>query len=520
LLNEASALLAADLAPARLFESLCELLARFIDSSVVFIALHDGTELRMAYIHDHGEIRRSPDNTLSRQSRSWRTLRTGRPLVYRQASDWDGPRYPINDDRPWTDDSVSAMFVPLRAGGDRLGVLSVQSTHAFAYDENDLTLLEAIARYLAIAVRNQQLFERVRRVSELEPLTGLLNHSRLLEGIDEQLRDLGRDQLAIVQLDVTNFGLINDTYGTAQGDRVLVMIADRLRSLIDSETLVGRLGGDDFAIVARRGSRAEIDALLLEITQRMRLSLTLRDVIVPISVNGAYVIAPDEGRTRSALVSLGDLRLRLSKQLGGRMIGEDSVPTERFGEYGAVEPIVEAALMRDPYTRVHLIHVNHLAHAWAPLLELSGERTEVFVRASLLHDIGKLLIPDAILLKPARLTREEFATMQRHAAFGSNILSVHAGFEEVAHIVHQHHEWYSGGGYPTGIAREAIHPLARAVSIIDAFSAMTVDRPYHLGITEREALIEIERFAGSQFDPDYAASFVAMRRSSTGEPFV
>lgn len=513
LFNEASVLLAADLAPSRLFESLCEMLARFIDASVVFIALHDGSELRMAYIHDHGDVQRKPDRVLDRRSRSWRTLRTGRALLYRDVHDWsDTPRYPLNDDRPWTDDSVSAIFVPLRAGGDRVGVLSVQSPAANVYEESDVVLLEGIARYLAIAVRNQQLFDRLRRGADVEPLTGLLNHSRTLEAIDERLRTVGRDKVALILLDITNFGLINDTYGSAKGDRVLEMLADRIRDLGDDDTFVGRLAGDDFAIVAQRPTQAAIDDVLFDVARRTRLSLSIGEGIVPISVNCGYVVAPDEGRTRSALMGLADLRLRLSIHTGGAPVGAETAAIERFGDYGSVETIVETALARDPYTRVHLLHVNHLANAWSPHLGLSGAERELFVRASLLHDIGKLLIPDAILLKPARLTREEYATMKLHAGFGANILAQHENFADVASIVAQHHEWYAGGGYPNGIAGAAIAPLARAVSIIDAFSAMTIDRPYHLGITESEALEELERCAGTQFDPDYTRSFVAMRR--------
>ncbi len=127
-------------------------------------------------------------------------------------------RQPLNATAPWTDDTVSAIFVPVQTGGDRIGVLSVQTTRPQAYDESDVVLLEAIGRYLAIAIRNQRLFTRLQRVAEVDPLTGLANHSTALRMTDERLSSLRRT-LGIVMLDVTNFGRINDVYGARVGDR-------------------------------------------------------------------------------------------------------------------------------------------------------------------------------------------------------------------------------------------------------------------------------------------------------------
>jgi len=516
LINEAAALLAADRAPRELFEHLCEMLARFVDASVCFVALRDGETLRMQYIHDHGQIRRDPpDRALDPQSRSWLTLRSGKPILYRQRSDWDGlPRYPINSDRPWTDDSVSAIFVPMEAYGEKLGVLSVQSTSSFVYDESDVTLLEAIARYLAIAVRNQQLFDRVKHLRDIDPVTGLYNHSRVLESIEDRLRDLGNDRLLIATFDITNFGRINDVHGSAKGDKVLSLVAERLRTLCDADTVVGRFGGDDFVVVAQRASDDAIARLVAETGERLRgLAYRAGGVDYPISINCGYVVAPHEGRARASLLALADLRVRLSMQAGGIYVGREVEELRTFGDFAGIEPIIDSALSQDPYSRLHLIHVNRLANDWLPQIGFTGDEAVEFLRASLLHDIGKMLIPQTIVLKPASLSREEYATMKRHAEFGEAILRAQPGFASTATIVGQHHEFFGGGGYPYGLAGEAIHPVARAVSIIDAFSAMTVDRPYHLGVSEASALEEIARCAGTQFDPALAASFIAFRRT-------
>src|SRR5947209_450486 len=217
---------------------------------------------------------------------------------------------------------------------------------------------------------------------------------------------------------------------------------------------------------------------------------------------------------RGDLLALAELRLRLSLEPGGVAVGDELAPLVRFGDFGETEALVEAALVRDPYTRLHLLHVNHVAHAWAPRLRLGETAHETFVRAALLHDIGKLLVPEAILLKPAKLETDEYRTMQRHAEYGCNILAGYPDFAGVARIVGQHHERWDGCGYPNGIPGPKIDPLARAVSVIDAFSAMTLDRPYHRGIGEPEALRELERCSGTQFDPEMVASFCALLREA------
>jgi HD-GYP domain-containing protein (c-di-GMP phosphodiesterase class II) len=134
------------------------------------------------------------------------------------------------------------------------------------------------------------------------------------------------------------------------------------------------------------------------------------------------------------------------------------------------------------------------------------------LQAGLLHDVGKLLISDRILVKPSSLTAEEYRAMQYHAEFGKNILSRYEQYAEIAEIVGQHHERWDGQGYPAGLSGEHIHPLARAISILDAYSAMVLDRPYHRGISEEAALSEIERCSGTQFDPYFVERFLAYRR--------
>lgn len=185
-----------------------------------------------------------------------------------------------------------------------------------------------------------------------------------------------------------------------------------------------------------------------------------------------------------------------------------------FGSFGAAGPLVECALARDTCTQVHVLHVNRLALRWAPHLQLDPARRRTFVHAALLHDIGKVFVPEAILRKPAKLHAHEYAVIRHHPEFGRALLCGYDGFAEVARIVGQHHEHWNGAGYPSGLRGERIDLLARAVAVIDAFSAMTLDRPYHRAVEAAEAIGELERCAGTQFDPALVASFAALERAA------
>ena len=188
-----------------------------------------------------------------------------------------------------------------------------------------------------------------------------------------------------------------------------------------------------------------------------------------------------------------------------------------YGDFPSSElkTIIHTALTRDPYMRMHLLSVNKMAFILGERARFDSREREVFVRAALLHDVGKILIPDPIIQKPSKLTPEEYQIVKTHVELGQRLVSTEPGFEDVALVVGQHHEWVNGAGYPHGLKGEEIHPLARALSVIDAFSAMTDERPYNPGISPIEALTELEACAGTQFDEHFVQIFVKMKRSRT-----
>jgi HD-GYP domain-containing protein (c-di-GMP phosphodiesterase class II) len=289
-----------------------------------------------------------------------------------------------------------------------------------------------------------------------------------------------------------------------------------LREFEDGNVVCARYGGDVFMVLVKESAPDEIDPFAERLRLRLhQLGYVSRDQTVPVSVAIGYAIAPLDGGTRHGLISVCTDRAHISRREGCRPTRSDQPSNSPLaGIFTGIETIVTALLDRDPFTRVHLLEVNAMAKQWSQHnLELDRDALGTFLQASLLHDVGKLMISDRLLVKPGRLTPDEYDSVKRHAVYGRNILALQPAWDEVGAIVGQHHEWWDGRGYPNGLAGEQIHPLARAVSILDAYSAMVSDRPYHRGITEDAALAELQRCAGTQFDPFYVERFVAWRES-------
>ncbi|MHB8145767.1 MAG: HD domain-containing phosphohydrolase [Vulcanimicrobiaceae bacterium] len=519
LMRQAATLLAADLSLGEFFERLTQMLAEYIDSSVVFIALArpDGRH-SIEYLYDHGDIRRYPHIELPQGSRAREVIRSGEIIWGNTPEVWaPSGSTAINLDRPWTNDSLSAMFVPMKAGGATLGCLSVQSMRAQAYEQYEVDSVAAIGHFMGVAVQNQRMYQELQRTAEFDRLTGLANHAKLSREIDAAIGMATSTMPAvIVSFNIVNSATFNEVYGYVAGEEVLQRVADALREFDDAVTIVGRPGGDSFMLVVRESTPEAIRPFVMRVASRLsELSYVSRDQSVPIRLACGYVIAPFDGGPRHELLALCAQRTRHSRMRGCEPIGPgDEESLTLYASFDGLETVLHAMLDRDPYTRMHALHVHGAAKEWSEHnLTLDRASLTMFLQATLLHDVGTLLLPDSIVVLPARLDEQQRAAMRQHAAFGRAILAGHPGYEVVADIVGQHHERWDGAGYPAGIAGEDIHPLARAIAILETFCSLTSDRPYHRSSSEDAALMEIQRCSGTQFDPALVERFVSWREA-------
>jgi diguanylate cyclase (GGDEF)-like protein/putative nucleotidyltransferase with HDIG domain len=368
--------------------------------------------------------------------------------------------------------------------------------------------------------QNRMLRERAIR----DPLTGLANHGFLLEQLARRLaRSDARGGIAIIDVDA--FRLLNAGHGHRAGDEALRRVAETLAAVAGPDQLVGRFGPDEFLLVdfTDDGQRL-LPALDVLRTALHDVELRFAGTeALPISVSIGVARAPRDGHRPLELISVAEAALREAKTGGGAVtkvadqstIGSLAAQNTIFGVFEGLVVTVDA---KDHYTRAHSEDVTSHALFLADAMGLGEEDRRLLRLAGLLHDIGKIGVPDGILRKPGPLTAEEFEVVKQHVALGDAIVGAVPQLTEVRSSVRHHHERWDGGGYLDGLAGERIPLLARVLAVADAYSAMTTTRPYRKALSAEMALGRIARAAGGQLDPGLAMTFVkAMRAHAARE---
>jgi diguanylate cyclase (GGDEF)-like protein len=381
------------------------------------------------------------------------------------------------------------VATPAVCGAVGLGLLASDHFHRL----NALALALAIAAVIAVFVRtgltfveNGRILARIRTQAVTDPLTGLGNRRKLLAELS-RVMDGAPDQHMLIIFDLDGFKSYNDTFGHPAGDALLTRLGNRLASVAAPHGSTYRLGGDEFSVLAR--VPAEGAESLLERTVRA-LSDEGEGFTVTSSF-GAVFLGNEAADPREAL-GIADQRLYAQKRTVG--IGR--------GKPHAV--LLQAISEREPELRTHVRSVAELSLATGRRLGLEAPELERLRFAAELHDVGKLAIPDDVLSKPGVLDEHEWAFIREHTIVGHRILSASPALHEVATIVRSTHERWDGTGYPDGLAGEEIPLAARIIFVCDALVAMTTDRPYSPTRSRAEAVVELRRCAGTQFDPRIA----------------
>jgi diguanylate cyclase (GGDEF)-like protein/putative nucleotidyltransferase with HDIG domain len=321
--------------------------------------------------------------------------------------------------------------------------------------------------------------------------------------------------VSVCLIDIDDFKKVNDGYGHPTGDRVLAQIGSRLRQ--GGEAF--RLGGDEFALLLP--ARDPDEALAITTAVVNRIAATECEHGEPVSVSAGIATYPEHGMARAELVRVADSALYWAKEHGKnrvRVYRADVLELaalrrlaegpDRAARLRAAASLAEAVDARDVYTRSHSHAVGEMAGRIANRMGLDPEEVQLVRLAGRLHDLGKLAIPEEILRKPAPLDETERLVLERHPQIGFRMLDS-LGVDPVAAWVLHHHEHWDGNGYPDRLFGELIPLGSRIVLVADAYDAMTNERTYRAELSHDEAVDELVRCAGTQFDPAVVAAFRA-----------
>ena len=308
--------------------------------------------------------------------------------------------------------------------------------------------------------------------------------------------------VSLLLVDIDGFRALNARRGQRAGDAALNTLAVELTQLLRANDVVGRTGADELAVLMPdtgiEGARAA--------AQRLVAAIERGEIEGAGYVTVSCGVAEHQrGGSLEALMGAAAAGLERARRAGGSRVAalgdEDDGEARKDAHADAIEALAMALLERDRYTGEHSESVVEMAKSVARALGLDQGEIERVGAAALLHDIGKVAIPDHILNKPAKLDEDEWRLMREHPVIGERILRAIPGMGGVARIVRHEHESFDGSGYPDGLAGEAIPIGSRIILACDTYHAMTSDRPYRKRMEHSEAIAELARCAGTQFDP-------------------
>jgi diguanylate cyclase (GGDEF)-like protein/putative nucleotidyltransferase with HDIG domain len=418
----------------------------------------------------------------------------------------------------------------------------IQADRAIELEQAHQALTNAYTRLEVVHSELENAHTIIRKQALTDGLTGLPNHRAVVEQLGKELeraRRYGRP-FSLLFFDADRFKHVNDTYGHAAGDTVLRQIGERAASILRGGDTLGRFGGEEFVLLL-----PEVDAEeARDIAERVRTTIANEPIILTESdsLNATVSIGvatySSDGYGEQNLLQLADQAMYMAKRLGRNQVRSssealqmsadvelmallqndaqreiqerDAMMPERIRENYTVKIICSLMTLlerRDHGMSQHAYAVSDLATSVASAMGLEQLQVSRIGMAALLHDIGKIAIPDILLQKGDRLAPHERALLMEHAELGAQILEASPFLHDLMPAVRHHHEYWDGNGYPDQLTQEDIPLAARIIAVAEAYDAMVYDRPYQARRTPEEALQELWRCTGTQFDPEVVRLF-------------
>ncbi len=520
-----------------IMQKLADVVQEEIPVEQIYICLPDGNHFEARY---SANPLNPPTFSIDRDSPKIRYLQEQEPYLI--VRDYHCTPHAISD---WAAEKELfqrldiACMVAMRNGTEIIGLMLLSSKfRGRPFGASEIGFLETVSSIASMALKNAGLYEQMYREARVDPLTGMYNYRYFIEQLDEQFTACGQDGLTLMYIDADDFKLYNQLYGVGEGDIALCRIGEVIRLCVGDSGAVYRTSGKVFAALLPKQDSSRAQILAREIGVRVVDINHVRERrhLKPLSVSIGICSAPYAASSAKELMDNTDLATYNAKQSGKDRVvvfrGATDMSAQRLtertnaivehlersngaerGAVGAIYALTAAIDAKDHYTFDHSKNVARYAACLALAVGLNEEQVYTIYSAGLLHDIGKISIPEDILNKKGALTEQEYSLMKGHVNNSIEMIRHLPEMDYLIPAVLGHHERWDGGGYPRGITEEEIPVSARCLAVADAFDAMVSNRPYRRGLLLEDALMRLEESAGTQLDPHLTTIFTQIVRS-------
>ena len=418
----------------------------------------------------------------------------------------------------WLEEQNIVAFYTLKYNHAIIGFIYIARHDHAPLSESQIAALRKICYYTSYALRNANLYQNAYHTSITDELTSLYNRKHAFECIGNCCSD--EAPASLILLDIDDFKLYNELYSVREGDRLLHLCAQIILQELSDTDKAFRFGADEFLILKNGNDTEEAKALAERIIARIESSQST-DKVWDISITCGISTFPDVATDAHSFLHNVEQAVYYSKLEGkGHMsvyrhgMEDRSLNPDIRAAYERVAPTVYALTAaidaKDNYTFIHSMNVSKYAVVLAEDLDMNANEIEIVRDAGMLHDIGKISIPEHILKKTSQLTDEEYTVMKTHVENSTKMIRYLPDMDYVIPAVVGHHERYDGKGYPRGLRGNDIPLMARILTIADCFDAMTARRPYKQPLPIDYAVGELKKNSGTQFDPDLVSRFVSL----------
>ncbi len=518
LINRLSAIITSSMNIDEIFKSFARELKEVVDVDYGTIALIEGEQIHILALSSQVRSVRRVGERIPLKGSATEWVAEHKKSLYQADLEqhsrfWTAERYIKEGIR-------AIVHLPLVVRDEVIGNLIVASSRPHAYSSKQIRTLEHLALQIAAPIENSQLYARAKQRARIDELTGLFNRRHFEERLKEEIARHSRygDVFSLLMLDLDSFKTYNDMYGHPSGDRLLNQIGRIINRSIRSADQAFRYGGDEFVVILPQTTVDDAYVVAERVREHIAAEMTAKEIVVTCS--GGLVSYPSDGTIAGDLVNTADTVLYYAKSTGGnrtylssKILSEPVTETgidARRGSLSTVYALAAAVDAKDHYTYGHSRKVNTYAVALAEAIGLSPEEVSRVSTTALLHDIGKIGVPDRILSKKGKLNEEEWGVVKSHPGLGANIVRNVPGLVPCVNGVLYHHERWDGTGYPEGLKGDNIPLDARILAIADAFAAMTSARPYRDAFCNDKVIKQLRQGAGKQFDPKLVEVFIGI----------